>query len=91
MLRSDRRLRLRDQTRVSAEWHDEPVLDKVIGAFEGPGDYRTIGGIARAAELTHETVRQIIRSHPELFETASVRIGGQPVYALRNREAGVLA
>lgn len=86
MFCNDNKCILESKPKSGAEWHEEIVLSKVIGAFQKAGDYRTVGGIARTADLTRETVRLVIHSHPELFDTASIRIGGQPVYALRERE-----
>ena len=86
MFCNDNKSILESLPKIDAEWHEEIVLSKVIGAFQRPGDYRTVGGIARTADLTRETVRLVIHSHPELFDMASVRIGGQPVYALKESE-----
>lgn len=59
--------------------------DLVKSVFDGPRDFRTVGGIAREVKLDPIKVRSFITQHPELFEQATVTLGGEPVYALREQ------
>lgn len=61
-------------------------LERLESVFDGPRDFRTVGGIARAAELDINDVHALIALHPELFNRASLTIGGEPVYSLRSKE-----
>lgn len=63
--------------------HD--IANLVKSAFDGPRDFRTVGGIAREVKLETAVVRTFIARHPELFEQATVTLGGEPVYALRKQ------
>lgn len=59
--------------------------NRIKSAFTGPRDFRTVGGVARQVKLDPIKVRSFIAQHPDLFEQATITLGGEPVYALREQ------
>lgn len=63
----------------------DDTFARICSAFEAPGFWRTIGGIARDSGLTTEQVAAYIDSHPDRFTRSSMKILGR--YAYRPRRA----
>jgi len=62
------------------------VVDRVLHALSNPQwDFRTVGGIARDTELSHEQVERVLADHQDLFRQSHLTRNGAPLYALREK------
>jgi hypothetical protein len=62
------------------------VVDRVRHALSNPQwDFRTIGGIARETELSHEQAERVLADHQDLFRQSHLTHNGAPLFTLREK------
>ena len=64
----------------------DPVGGLIFAAIEHANfQWRSLGGIAREANLKLETVQDYINEHRELFDQSPLSPGGIPLYTVQRR------
>ena len=61
-----------------------PVGARIASAFLGEhSHWRSLGGIARHAGLPRHEVTAFLEAHGDYFVQSTVKLGGRPLYGLR--------